>query len=159
SQYWIAATCPPHLAAINPSEGISDLYREALTHGGIPETQFGGHFSTLIGFGLGRVEDVLSEALEHPFLDAFWQARNPDLSRIEVPAFLVASAGNQGLHVRGTLEAFKRIRSTQKWLDVHGRKEWRYYYLPENMERQRSFFDHFLKGLDTEVTSWPRVRV
>src|SRR5262249_11321733 len=85
--------------------------------------------------------------------------RNPDLPRSEVPAFLVASAGNQGLHVRGTLEAFKRIRSTQKWLDVHGRKEWRYYYLPENMERQRSFFDHFLKGLDTEVTSWPRVRV
>jgi predicted acyl esterase len=158
-QYHVAATRPPHLAAINPSEGISDFYREGLTHGGILETQFGGHFSGLVGFGLGRVEDVISEALEHPFLDAFWEAKSPDLPRIEVPTFLVASVGNQGLHVRGTLEAFKRISSIEKWLDVHGRKEWRYYYMPENMDRQRAFFDHFLKGLDTELTSWPRVRI
>jgi predicted acyl esterase len=159
SQYRVAATRPPHLYAINPSEGISDIYREAITHGGILETQFAGHFSSLLGFGLGRVEDVPSEVFEHPFLDEFWQAKSPDLYRIEVPAFLVASVGNQGLHVRGTLEAFKRISSREKWLDVHGHKEWRYYYLPENMDRQRAFFDHFLKGLDTAVSSWPPVRV
>jgi predicted acyl esterase len=159
SQYHVAATRPPHLAAINPSEGISDLYREAITQGGILETQFAGHFAGLVGFGLGRVEDLMSEVFEHPYLDDFWRAKSPDLSRIEVPAFLVASVGNQGLHVRGTLEAYKQIRSREKWLDVHGRKEWRYYYLPENMDRQRTFFDHFLKGFDTAVSSWPRVRV
>jgi predicted acyl esterase len=159
SQYRVAATRPPHLAAINPSEGISDIYREAIAPGGILETQFAGHFGNLLGFGLGRVEDVPSEVFEHPFLDEFWRAKSPDLSRIEVPTFLVASVGNQGLHVRGTLEAFKRISSREKWLDVHGRKEWRYYYMSENMDRQRAFFDHFLKGLDTEVRSWPPVRV
>jgi predicted acyl esterase len=159
SQYRVAATRPPHLAAINPSEGISDIYREAITQGGIPETQFAGHFGSLLGFGLGRFENLVAEVLEHPFLDEFWQAKNPDLPRIEVPTFLVASVGNQGLHVRGTLEAFKRINSKDKWLDIHGRKEWCYYYMPENMDRQRAFFDHFLKDLDTEVTSWPRVRV
>jgi predicted acyl esterase len=159
SQYQVAAARPPHLAAINPSEGISDIYREAIAPGGILETQFAGHFGSLLGFGLGRVEDVVSEVFEHPLLDEFWQAKSPDLSRIEVPTFLVASVGNQGLHVRGTLEAFKQISSEQKWLDVHGRKEWRYYYMPENMDRQRAFFDHFLKDLDTDLSSWPRVRV
>jgi len=159
SQYHVAATRPPHLTAINPSEGMSDFYREALTQGGMLETQFAGQFGSIIGFGLGRFEDMVSEVFEHPFLDEFWQAKSPDLSRIEVPTFLVASVGNHNLHTRGTLEAFKRIGSTEKWLDVHGRKEWRYYYMPDNMDRQRAFFDHFLKGLDTEVTSWPRVRV
>ncbi len=31
---------PPHLAAINPWEGVSDFYREFAFHGGIPETLF-----------------------------------------------------------------------------------------------------------------------
>ena len=48
--------------------------------------------------------------------------------------------------------------SAQKWLDVHGRKKWAYYYEPENIERQRAFFDHFLLGKDTGLESWPRVR-
>jgi len=70
----------------------------------------------------------------------------------------VASWADQGLHSRGTLEGFRRMGSTQKWLDVHGRKKWAYYYEPENVERQRAFFDHFLLGKDTGIESWPRVR-
>jgi putative CocE/NonD family hydrolase len=50
------------------------------------------------------------------------------------------------------------MSSPQKWLDVHGRKKWAYYYEPENVERQRAFFDHFLLGKDTGLESWPRVR-
>jgi uncharacterized protein len=40
SQWTIAATRPPHLAAINPWEGWSDTYREVARHGRIPETYF-----------------------------------------------------------------------------------------------------------------------
>src|SRR5215813_6823238 len=40
AQWTIAATNPPHLAAINPWEGWSDTYREVARHGGIPETYF-----------------------------------------------------------------------------------------------------------------------
>jgi hypothetical protein len=159
SQYAIAASRPPHLAAINPSEGISDLYRESVLHGGIPETQFSVCLVSTIGFGLSKREDLLSELFAHPYLDEFWAAKTPELERIEVPAFFVCSAGNHGLHTRGTLEAYRRCGSAQKWLDVHGRKEWRYYYAPENVERQRSFFDHFLKGAKTDIASWPPVRV
>ena len=35
SQWKIAAMNPPHLAAINPWEGVSDFYRELCFHGGI----------------------------------------------------------------------------------------------------------------------------
>ncbi|MHB6910360.1 CocE/NonD family hydrolase [Streptomyces sp. DB-54] len=159
SQYRIAATHPPHLAAINPSEGFSDHYRDVMFQGGIPETQFNANLAHLVGFGRNRTEDVHSEIQDHPFLDDYWKSKTPELEQIQVPAYFVCSVGNQGLHTRGTLEAYRHASSAHKWLDVHGRKEWRYYYAPANTDRQRAFFDHFLKGLDTEVTSWPPVRV
>ncbi|MDH6455316.1 MULTISPECIES: CocE/NonD family hydrolase [unclassified Streptomyces] len=160
TQYTVAATLPPHLAAINPSEGISDVYRESMFQGGILETQFSGHLTgELTGYGRGRIEDVFSGLLAHPLLDEYWASRAFQLEKIEVPAFFVCSTGNHGTHTRGTLEAYRRTGSAQKWLDVHGRKEWRYYYTPRNVERQRTFFDHFLKGIDNDLSSWPPVRV
>src|SRR6185312_15740686 len=82
-----------------------------------------------------------------------------DLEAIDVPAYVVASWSDQGLHTRGTLEAYKRMRSREKWLEVHGRKKWQYYYAPASRERQRHFFDHFLKAADTTVPAWPKVRL
>lgn len=40
TQWRVAAMNPPHLKAIIPWEGTSDLYREWYFHGGIPETVF-----------------------------------------------------------------------------------------------------------------------
>ena len=76
-----------------------------------------------------------------------------------MPAFVVASWADQGLHTRGTLDRFRPISSAQKWLDVHGQKKWACYYEPEQVERQRAFFDHFVLGRDTGIEDWPRVRV
>ena len=50
-----------------------------------------------------------------------------------------------------------RIGSRQKWLTVHGRRKWAHYYDPQSIERQRQFFDHFLKQTGTSVPAWPRV--
>jgi uncharacterized protein len=72
---------------------------------------------------------------------------------------VVASWSDHGLHSRGTLEVFERISSEEKWLEVHGQKKWRHFYQPESVERQRAFFDHFLLDRDTELASWPRVRM
>lgn len=158
AQWSIAATNPPHLAAINPWEGWSDTYREVVRHGGIPETYFWPYIGQRWGYGTNLVEDLAAETAEHPLLDDFWAAKAADLSRITAPAFVVASWSDQGLHTRGTFEGFKKISSAQKWLDAHGGKKWGYYYSPESLRRQQAFFDHFLKGLDTEVTRWSRVR-
>ena len=159
SQWRVAALNPPHLAAINPYEGWTDTYREVVRHGGIPETYFWPYLPGRWGRSITRVEDLLTEVNEHPFFDAFWASKAADFSTIKVPAYVVASWTDQGLHTRGTLEGFKKIASRQKWLEVHGRKKWAYFYEPENVRRQQEFFDCFLKGIPTPVTEWPKVRL
>jgi uncharacterized protein len=158
SQWSIAATRPPHLAAINPWEGWSDTYREVARHGGIPETNFWPYIGERWACGLGRAEDLAAETQAHPWFDEFWASKVAPAERVEVPAYVVASWSDQGLHTRGTFEGFARIGSPRKWLDVHGGKKWGYYYSADGLRRQQAFFDHFLKGLDTEVSDWPRVR-
>jgi predicted acyl esterase len=157
-QWFVAALSPPHLAAINPWEGWSDTYREVARHGGIPETCFWRYLPGRWGHSVTQVEDLLAEDAEHPLYDAFWASKTAPLEKITVPAFIVASWSDQGLHTRGTLEGFKQIASRQKWLEVHGRKKWAYFYERASVERLREFFDHFLLGRSTGVPSWPRVR-
>jgi len=157
-QWFVASLSPPHLAAINPWEGWSDTYREVARHGGIPETSFWRYLPGRWGHSITEVEDLASEDAEHPLYDAFWESKSAPLERVTVPAFVVASWSDQGLHTRGTLEGFKQIASRQKWLEIHGRKKWAYFYEREPMERLREFFDHFLLGKPSGVLSWPRVR-
>lgn len=62
--------------------------------------------------------------------------------------------------MRGTLEGFKRIKSKDKWLEVHGQKKWQFYYEPEQVKKQLLFFDHFLRGkADNEWTKQPKVNL
>lgn len=157
-QWRVAELRPPHLAAINPWEGWSDTYREVVRHGGIPDSWFWPYLWARWGASTTRIEDLEAETKAHPFFDAYWASKAADLSKITVPAYIVASWTDQGLHTRGTLEGFKRIASEQKWLEVHGRKKW-YYYAPESVKRQQVFFDHFLKGIPTALAEWPRVRL
>ena len=157
SQWRVAALNPPHLKAINPNEGVSDFYRETARHGGIPATFFSMLLDQRWSFGSGQVEDLKAMLAAHPFFDDYWASKNADLSNIKVPAYVVAGWGDQGLHTRGTLEGFKKIGSSQKWLKVHGRKKWQNYY--EEQERQRQFFDKFLKGIPSEVDHWPPVKI
>ncbi|HET9647428.1 MAG TPA: CocE/NonD family hydrolase, partial [Microlunatus sp.] len=158
-QWAVAALRPPHLAAINPWEGLSDPYYEMATHGGIPETQFSTLLGPLIANTHGRVEDVGGNAMNHPFHDEYWKGKVADHSAIDVPAYVVASWSDHGLHTRGTLEAFRKLSSTHKWLEVHGRKKWSYFYAPDSVARQTAFFDRFLKDEPTEVDDWPPVRL
>lgn len=158
-QFWAAALRPPELAAINPWEGFTDWYREFAYHGGILETGFAPRASDNIRFSLGRTEDTWENIQAHPLIDAFWHSKEIDFAAIEVPAYIVASWADQGLHTRGTLEAYKRISSPQKWLEVHGQKKWAHYYHPENQVKRETFFDHFLKGRQTSVAAWPPVRI
>jgi len=155
-QWKVAALKPPHLAAISPWEGVSDFYRELAFHGGIPETVWQA-FGESNRFSTTRAENFLELSQQHLLFDDYWASKNADLSKITVPAFVVASWGDQGLHTRGTLEGFKKIASTDKWLIVHGRKKWETFYQWDNVEKQLQFFDRFLKGVDNRVKCWPKV--
>lgn len=159
-QWRVAALRPPHLAAINPWEGFTDLYRDYSFHGGIPETAFSTLWlNTRVGFGGGRVEDIAAEAEAHPLVDEYWQQKAIDLTAIDVPAYVVAGWGDHGLHTRGTIDGFRQIGSAQKWLEVHGQQKWGYYYHPQSVERQRRFFDHFLLDEKNDVPAWPSVQL
>jgi predicted acyl esterase len=95
----------------------------------------------------------------HPFDDEYWATKRPDLVRVEVPTFIIASWSDQGLHTRGTLAAFEQISSREKYLLIHGRKKWSHFHDPSTFEQQRAFFDRFLKGeKSTAAGSWPKVR-
>ena len=158
SQWKTAALQPPHLAAMNIWEGWSDTYREVARHGGIPDTSFWTQVvANAWGVSTHPIEDIVEETRAHPLFDDFWASKVADFSRIVVPAFIVASWTDQGLHERGTLEGFKRIASRQKWLEVHGRKKWSYFYEPQSVARLQAFFDRFLKGVESAVDRWPPV--
>ncbi len=157
TQWKVAALNPPHLVAICPWEAASDFYREVAFHGGIPETTFFHHHTEGKHYSLIRVEDSIEMQKQHPLFDDYWASKNADLSKITVPAFVVASWSDHGLHTRGTLEAFKKIASKDKWLLVHGRYKWWHFWQTENVEKQRQFFNRFLKGVDNQVKDWPKV--
>lgn len=158
-QYLVASLRPPALAALNPWEGFSDWYREFAYHGGIPETGFLPRASDNIRFSRNRTEDSWANVQAHPLIDPFWRSKEIDLEAIDQPAYVVASWSDQGLHLRGTIEAYRRMGSAQKWLEVHGQKKWAHYYRPESRARQHAFFDHYLKCRSARVQAWPRVRV
>jgi uncharacterized protein len=164
SQWTVAALNPPHLAAIMPWEGVSDMYRELAFHGGIPETGFLPAFyrlrvRTKHNPAFPMAEDFLARLQRHPLDDDYWASKRPDLARITVPALVCASWSDQGLHTRGSLEGFERIASEYKWLFTHGRRTWETFYSPEAQSLQQQFFDHFLRGIDTGLLQVPRVRL
>ncbi len=158
-QYLVASLKPPHLAALNPWEGFSDWYREFAYHGGIRETGFVPRGSDNLRFSLGRTEDTNANVQAHPLHDAYWRSKEVEIEAIDIPAYVVASWSDQGLHTRGTIEAWRRMASKQKWLEIHGDKKWANYYRPESRAKQAAFFDQFLKGEDRGVDSWPRVAI
>ena len=158
-QYLVAPLKPGPLAALNPWEGFSDWYREFSYHGGILETNFLPRASDNIRFSLGRTEDTWANIRAHPLIDDFWRSKEFELESIVQPAYVVASWSDQGLHLRGTVEAWRQMSSSEKWLEVHGQKKWAHYYRPESRKRQLAFFDHYLRDKPTAVAAWPKVRI
>lgn len=154
----VAATKPSHLAAILAWDASSDCYREAYLKGGIPSFPFIHGWMLLTDTGLSRVEDMEAGMRNHPTFDEYWQCRVADWAAVEVPTYAVSEFPNN-LHLRGTVEAWRAIGSTDKFLDLRGDKEWEGFYKPESVDRQRAFFDRYLKEIDNEVNSWPRVRI
>ena len=77
---------------------------------------------------------------------------------VRVPAYVTASLTNM-LHTEGTLEAWERIASPDKWLRVHNTMEWTDLNTPAHMDDLRGFFDRYLKGVDNGWERTPRVRL
>ena len=162
SQWYVAALRPPHLKAIMPVEGLTDFYRDVVRHGGIPavfaKPWMEHRIKRVKNPNAELINDLAASSENYPLFDDHWRQLDPDLEEITVPAYVMTSWPDHGLHTRGTLIGFERISSDQKWLEVHGRKKWEYYYSRESVERQRRFYDYFLKGADNGFQDTPTIR-
>jgi predicted acyl esterase len=156
SQWFVAAEQPPHLAAIAPWEGMSDIYRDLVMRGGIPDFPFPRRLATSF-VGNNRREDLVAAAESHPLMDELWESKIPAFQNITVPAYIVASYSNS-IHTPGTFRGWRSIASGQKWLRIHNTMEWPDYYEQDNLNDLLRFFDHFLKGIDNGWQETPRVR-
>ncbi len=159
SQYFAAVQHPPHLSAICPWEGFSDVYRDFVYPGGVRENGFSRlwfHKTSQVA----RLRTNLEiEANRHTDRDAFWAERAAPLEEIEAPMLVCASFSDHSLHTRGSFEAYRRSASMQKWIYTHRSGKWSTYYGQEATETRLRFFDHFLKGADNGWDKEPAVRL
>jgi len=156
SQWFTAAEQPPHLAAIAPWEGWTDFYRHMMAHGGIPEVGFTGRL-VQGRCGTGNVDDVVAMIHKYPLMNEYWEDKIVRLERINVPASITANFKH--FHALGSLEAFRKIPTRNKWLRIINNFEWPDYYDPAIVEELRRFFDRYLKDIKNDWELTPRVRL
>ena len=164
AQWYIAAEKPPHLACIAPWGSTSDIYREFVCCGGIPERGFSNMLirwmrNTLHGraTGVGLVEDYLAMVRKYPLMNAYWEDKIACFENIEIPVYVTACWLH--FHLRGSLEGFRRISSPKKWLRLERDSQWADSCTPENLEDVGRFFDRYLKDIRNGWELTPRVRV
>ncbi len=186
NQWMVAATQPPHLAALCIWEGSSDYYRELCRHGGVLCDFLGDWYNRQVltvqhGVGdNGAKSNVTGETIAGPetlsteelranraeidveaenrhLIDDYYRARTPDFSKITVPLLSAGNWGGMGLHTRGNFEGYMRSASEQKWLEVHGDTHFTHFYSAYGVELQKKFFAHFLKGENSGWEKQPKV--
>ena len=155
-QYFIAAERPPHLKAIAPWEGYSDLFRETYFEDGVPCIGFVNFACMHLG-GKNLVEDPVAMAYKYPLYNKYWADKRPKMENIDVPSYICA--GWSHIHLRGTVNVFKNIASKDKWIRFHREFEWPDYYSPKYMQDLKLFFDRYLKEIHNGWELTPRVRL
>ncbi len=156
TQYRIAAQQPPHLACIAPWEATTDIYRESIYEGGIPALSF-NEFIVASLTGPNGVDDQVEMARRYPLMNKYWEDKIPDFKAINIPVY--ACAAWQHFHLRGSFNAFRKIKSRRKWMRAHREQEWPDLYDPKNILDLKLFFDRYLKDIHNGWEMTPRYRI
>ena len=152
-QWMAAAEQPPHLGAIAPWEGWSDVYRQIVCAGGIPEIGIRGGPA---GCGNGT-EDTIAMIHKYPLMNEYWEDKIARLEMINVPVSITANFNHW--HALGSFAGFRQVATRDKFLSVINNQEWPDYYALPQMEDLKGFYDHFLKGIQNDWEKTPRVRL
>lgn len=155
---WAAASeNPPHLTAIAPWEGLTDVYRDVINRGGIPNPTF--HDVDILGFvyGKNKWEDITAMLTKYPTQNDYWRDKIPEIEKINIPAYVVAS-WTHPIHTHDTIRAYQHLTTTDKWLRIHNTQEWPDLYDKNNLADLRKFMDHYLKGENNGWENTPKVR-
>ena len=156
TQWRIAAQCPPHLTCIAPWEGTSDIYRESMFEGGVPALTFNEFIVGSVTGGQG-VDDLVAMGKRSTLMNAYWEDKIPDFSKIKIPCYATACWNH--FHLRGAFEGFRKIKSKKKWMRAHRDFEWPDAYSNEYLSELNLFFDRYLKDIHNCWESTPRVRL
>lgn len=156
TQFRIAAQQPPHLACIAPWEATCDIYRESIYEGGVPAIGF-NEFIVASLTGPGLVEDLVAMARTYPLMNKYWEDKIPNFADVKVPTYACASWSH--FHLHGSFNAFRKIKSTRKWLRAHREQEWPDANDPDNIADLKRFFDRYLKNLNNGWEMVPRYRL
>lgn len=89
--------------------------------------------------------DWLQEMRDHPFYDDYWERRRSKIEKITLPVFVAASQ-QAIVHGRGAFEAFRRVLSKEKHLQV---VDTNYYAWPNYTiaHKIQAFLDRHLRGV------------
>lgn len=156
TQWKAAALQPPHLRAIVPWEGFTDVYRDLVRPGGIKEIGFVKVWSRALR--TARLKYSLQqESSDRPLRDEWWQSLVPDLAKIDMPALICGSFSDNNLHSRGSVRGFERISSADRHLYTHRGGKWTTFYSESALATQLAFLDRHLRSGSTEVL--PRIRL
>ena len=158
NQYKVAAMNPPHLKAICPWEGVSDLYKDWFYPGGVREEGFTPFFSGRIQ-QFGHAMDLRAEQTAHETRDDWWKSFVPEYEKVKVPMLSCISFASQMMHTRGSQRVYYRAGSEHKWLYTHRGGEWTAYYSTEVNALMLKFFDYFLKDIKNGMLEHPKVRL
>lgn len=163
TQWYVNALRPKGLAAMNVWEGLTDILRDAAFHGGIPETAFVPWWMAEHGKGIDPGQETqfgMTDLPELPTMKFYTDYEIPptDVGNINVPALVISTWSNQGLHSRGGFEGYKRL-NTEKYLYTHGQHEWTNSNSDETREYQKAFFDHYLKGDQSAKSKLMKIRL
>jgi len=85
---------PEHLAAINPWEGVSDVYRDLVMRGSMPDIGFAQLLQDGCFFGKNGQGGHPPGGGRYPLMNDLWEDKIPDFGRVTVPAYVVASYSN-----------------------------------------------------------------
>ena len=159
-QWFIAALQPPSLKAIAPWEGCGDLYREQFARGGI----YGGDlFDHLIVKhmlrGRNGMESFRQMFQKHPLANDWWNDKRPDMTKIKIPTYITGTWTNT-MHGMGAIRGWVEVDTPQKWLRWHPYQEWYDIWGSQDGRNELlSFFDRYLKGIENDWESTPKVRM
>ena len=161
----IATLAPPSLKEIiNPGTDM-DPYRDYMRNGGLVNKFL---FTPNIRADEFQGPDCLGFSSAHPFDDpAVYHADAQDFikgdpSDIHIPFWTAIPLEQPYLHTRGTAEIFMHAGTPieNRKMDVYSEAGVHFWMYNEDLlEKQRAFFDYWLKGEKNDITKQPPVRI
>jgi predicted acyl esterase len=173
AQWMMISERPPHLTCAAPYDGHYDPYRGWAYPGGVMTTFMWSWWNGSVRVAnkypangsRPRDLDVDLDALlfAHPDHDDFWAERDFEacFADVDIPVYSIGNWAKRELHLGGNLRGFQLLGGPKKLrlLDMASGAEALQVFSTEEFHRDTllPFYDHYLKGLDTDYLARPTV--